>query len=101
MQSVLTVMKSFMIHMMKLIMYFSQPQLWKNKPQRLMKTVQSEPKPIYDTYEQRTNQILRPQARPWVPRKQYYNIENLLKQKTNLRPEFRKATDRPHHPRGN
>ena len=46
--------------------YQSTPVV-ENKPQRVIRTAQNEPKAIHDTCKHGARQTLRPQARPWVP----------------------------------
>ena len=58
--------------------YQSTPVV-ENKPQRVIRTAQKDPKAIHDTCEHKARQTLRPQARPWVPRKQNHSTEPMHK----------------------
>ena len=58
--------------------YQSTPVV-ENKPQRVIRTAQNDPKAIQDTCEHGTRKTLRPQARPWVPRKQNHSTEPMHK----------------------
>ena len=48
-----------------------------NKPQRVIKTAENDPKAIHDTCEHEARQT--PQARPWVPQKQFHSTEPMHK----------------------
>ena len=58
--------------------YQSTPVV-ENKPQRVIRTAQNDPKAIHDTCEYGARQTLRPQAKAWVPRKQYHSTEPMHK----------------------
>ena len=58
--------------------YQSTPVV-ENKPQRVIKTADNDPKTIHDTCECKACQTLRPQARPWVLRIQIHSTEPMHK----------------------
>ena len=50
-----------------------------NKPQRVIRTAENDQNAIHDPCECEARQTLRPQARPWIPQKQYLSTEPMHK----------------------